>query len=231
MIITGKNSVLENLRNGKTFNKIQIAKGTFGNNEIITLAKEKGIKLEFVERSIMDKKFKSNQGVIADITEFQYSQPEEIINSANVVVVLDGIEDPHNLGAIIRSCECAGVDGIFIPKHRAVAVNDTVIKTSAGATANVNVCMVTNLNQLIDNLKQNGFWVYGCETGGQNLYQSKLTGKTAFVIGSEGRGISKLTLSKCDEVLSIPLLGKINSLNASVACSVVLFEYVRQNQN
>ena len=231
MIITGKNSVFENLRNGKTFNKIQIAKGTFGNNEIITLAKEKGIKLEFVERSIMDKKFKSNQGVIADITEFQYSQPEEIINSANVVVVLDGIEDPHNLGAIIRSCECAGVDGIFIPKHRAVAVNDTVIKTSAGATANVNVCMVTNLNQLIDNLKQNGFWVYGCETGGQNLYQSKLTGKTAFVIGSEGRGISKLTLSKCDEVLSIPLLGKINSLNASVACSVVLFEYVRQNQN
>ena len=230
MIITGKNSVLENLRNGKTFNKIQIAKGTFGNNEIINLAKQNGIKLEFVERSIMDKKFKSNQGVIADITDFEYSQPEDIINNSEVVVVLDGIEDPHNLGAIIRSCECAGVNGIFIPKHRAVAVNDTVIKTSAGATANVNVAMVTNLNQLIEQLKQNGFWVYGCETGGQNLYQSKLTGKTAFVIGSEGKGISKLTLSKCDEVLSIPLLGKINSLNASVACSVVLYEYVRQNQ-
>ena len=230
MIITGKNSVLESLRSGKTFNKIQIAKGSFGNNEILTLAKERGIKLEFVDRNIMDKKFKNNQGVIADITDFTYSEPDEIIQNANLVVVLDGIEDPHNLGAIIRSCECAGVDGVFIPKHRAVAVNDTVIKTSAGAVSNVKVAKVTNLNQLLEQLKNDGFWVYGCETGGTDLYSTKLTGKTALVIGSEGRGISKLTLSKCDEIISIPLLGKINSLNASVACSIVLFEYVRQNQ-
>ena len=231
MIITGKNSVLESLRAGKTFNKIQIAKGSFGNNEILNIARDRGIKLEFVDRNILDKKFKNNQGVIGDITDFEYSGADEIIKTSELVVVLDGIEDPHNLGAIIRSCECAGVGGIFIPKHRAVAVNDTVIKTSAGAVNNVKVSVVTNLNQLIDNLKDNGFWVYGCETGGEDLYKTKLSGKTAFVIGSEGKGISKLTLSKCDQIVTIPLLGKINSLNASVACSIVLYEYVRQNQN
>lgn len=230
MIISGKNSVLESLKAGKTFNKIQMARGSFANSDIMLLAKEKGIKIEFLDKSILDKKLKNNQGIIAEITDFIYADLDEILNSdKQIVVVLDGIEDPHNLGAIIRSCECSGVAGIVIPKHRAVPVNDTVLKTSAGALSNVKVAMVTNINQAIEKLQEGGFWVYGCETGGKDIYSTNLTGKVAFVVGSEGKGISRLTLEKCDDVISIPLLGSINSLNASVACSVVLFECVRQN--
>lgn len=230
MIISGKNGVIENLRAGKTFNKILISKSVFGFSDIVSLAKEKGIKVEFLDRSILDKKAKNNQGIVAEIVDFVYSDLQTILNDERgLVVILDGIEDPHNFGAIIRSCECAGVSGIIIPKHRAVPVNDTVIKTSAGAVANVNICMVTNINNAIKELQENGFWVYGAEADGKVMYDCKLQGKTAFVIGSEGFGISKLTRQNCDEVVSIPLCGKVNSLNASVACSIVLFEYIRQN--
>lgn len=230
MIISGKNSVLENLKANKTFNKIVISKSAFGFGEIIALAKQNGIKVEFLDRAILDKKVKNNQGIIADIVDFKYCDLQKILDDPRgFVVVLDGIEDPHNFGAIIRSCECAGVSGIIIPKHRAVPVNDTVIKTSAGAIANVDICMVTNINDAIEKLKTSGFWVYCAEADGKLMYDCKLDGKVAFVVGSEGFGVSKLAKKNCDDVISIPLYGKVNSLNASVACSIVLFEYVRQN--
>lgn len=230
MIISGKNSVLENLKADKTFNKILISKSAFGFSQIVSIAKEKGIKVEFLDRAILDKKAKNNQGIVAEIVDFKYSDLQAILDDEKgLVVVLDGVEDPHNFGAIIRSCECAGVSGIIISKHHAVPVNDTVIKTSAGAVANVNICMVTNINNAIQTLKDNGFWVYGAEADGKVMYDCKLDGKVAFVVGSEGFGISKLTRKNCDDIISVPLCGKINSLNASVACSVVLFEYVRQN--
>lgn len=228
MLVSGRNGVLESLRAGKTFNKILVAKGS-NHKEIVDIAKQNGIRLEFLDRTILDKKIKNNQGVIGEIVDFCYSSLDEVVKNANgMIVILDGIEDPHNFGAIIRTCECAGVKGIIIPKHRAVPVNDTVVKASAGAIANVKIAMVTNINSAIDSLKDEGYWVYACEAGGKEMYKESFCGKIALVIGSEGFGVSKLTKQKCDTMISIPLLGSINSLNASVACSIVLYECVRQ---
>ena len=143
-------------------------------------------------------------------------------------MVLDGIEDPHNFGAIIRTCECAGVHGIIIPEHRACAVNDTVVKTSAGASANMLIARVGNINNCLDVLKKQGVWVYCLETGGKEMTTLNLKGSIAVVVGSEGKGVSKLTRENCDDTVSIKLKGKVNSLNASVATAVVVYEIVRQ---
>ena len=168
---------------------------------------------------------------MAYTTDFNYSELDELIVDGDcLLVVLDEIEDPHNFGAIIRSCECAGVNGIIIPNRRATPVTDTVVKTSAGAISNVKIAKVINLNQAIEKLKQNNIWVYGLEAGGKEIYSVNLRGRVAIVVGSEGRGISKLTKEKCDEIISLPLMGKINSLNASVACGIALYEVVRQNR-
>lgn len=232
MIIYGKNSVLESLKSDLTINKLMILKNGHGFEKIIELAKEKGVRIEFVERNILDKQIQNNQGVVAFATDFKYSTVDEILQSKKgehpFVVILDGIEDPHNLGAIIRSAECAGVDGIIIPSRRAVQVNETVIKTSVGAINNVKIASVVNINQSIDYLKKQGLWIYGFDMGGKNVYSQNLNGPIGIVIGGEGKGISKLTLEKCDEVVSFPLFGKINSLNASVACGLALYEVVRQ---
>ena len=142
--------------------------------------------------------------------------------------MLDGIEDPHNFGAIIRSCECAGVDGIIIPKNRAVQVNETVIRTSTGAIANMKIAKVTNIKDAISTLKENDVWVFGAEASGENIYSKNLNRPLAIVIGSEGFGVKKTVLSYCDGVLSLPLHGKVNSLNASVACGICVFEALRQ---
>ena len=151
-------------------------------------------------------------------------------NEDPFIVILDGIEDPHNFGAIIRTCECAGVHGIIIPEHRACAVNDTVVKTSAGATANMTIARVNNLNNTIKYLQENGVWVYALETGGKQLTTANLKGSIAIVVGSEGKGISRLTKENCDDIITIPLKGKVNSLNASVANAIVVYEIVRQRQ-
>ena len=143
-------------------------------------------------------------------------------------MVLDGIEDPHNFGAIIRTCECAGVHGIIIPEHRACAVNDTVVKTSAGASANMLIARVGNINNCLEILKKQGVWVYCLETGGKEMTTLNLKGSIAVVVGSEGKGVSKLTRENCDDTVSIKLKGKVNSLNASVATAVVVYEIVRQ---
>lgn len=237
MIISGKNSVYEALKGTTSVNKIQILKNARGFDEIVEVAKQNKVRFEFVERAALDKQAKNHQGVVANVTDFAYCNPEDILEYAKqkeedaFIVILDGIEDPHNLGAIIRSCECAGVHGIIIPNRRAVPVNDTVVKTSAGAIANMRIAKVTNINQEIDKLKNEGVWVYGFEANGSNVYKTNLKGNVALVIGSEGKGISSLTQKKCDEIVSLPLFGKVNSLNASVACGIAVYEALRQRKN
>jgi 23S rRNA (guanosine2251-2'-O)-methyltransferase len=144
-----------------------------------------------------------------------------------LVVVLNEILDPHNLGSIIRVCECAGADGIIIGKERSASVSDTVMRISAGALNHIKVAKVTNINTAIDKLKENGFWVYGAEVGGGNIYKSNLTGKICLVIGGEDSGVKRLTKEKCDGIISIPMFGKVNSLNASVAAGVMMYEIAR----
>ncbi len=248
MIIYGKNAILEALKSEKTFNKLTIDKENHdkGLQEIIDLAKKLGIKIDFINRVIFDKKVFSikegrgknekinHQGVIGEIVDFEYSSLEDIFALAKgkgespFIIILDGIEDPHNLGAILRTAECAGVDGVIIPEHRACAINDTVLKTSAGAASNVNVVRVTNISHTIDELKKRGVWVYACEVGGQNLFKAKLTGAIAIVVGSEGQGMSRLVKENCDDIITIPMKGKINSLNVSVACAIATFEVLKQ---
>lgn len=244
MIIFGKNAVLEALKSEKTFNSLLIDKKSHDGQiqEIINMARENGIKVNFAERVVLEQKLaKTNreekhlhQGVVGEIVDFEYSDLEDILENAknknvdDFVVILDGVEDPHNLGAIIRTAECAGVTGIIIPEHRACAVNETVIKTSAGATANVKLARVTNINSAIEKLKENGVWVYACEVGGDDIFKTNLTGKIAIVLGSEGKGVSQLTLKNCDGKFSIPMFGKINSLNVSVASAISIYEVIRQ---
>ncbi len=237
MLLEGKNAIKEALNNNLTINKIYVDLNyKFRKEEIINLATQKKVKLEFLNKNILDKKSKTghHQGYIAETVDFQYSSLDEILNIAkkknekNFIILLDGIEDPHNLGAIIRSCECAGVHGIIIPKNRACQINETVIRTSTGAISNIMIAKVTNLKDVIKELKQQNIWVYAAEACGENIYKKNLNQNIAIVIGSEGFGIKKSILSCCDSVISLPLMGKINSLNASVACGIVVFETLRQ---
>ncbi|MGI5842120.1 MAG: 23S rRNA (guanosine(2251)-2'-O)-methyltransferase RlmB [Christensenellales bacterium] len=237
MIISGKNSVFEAIKSGTTINKISILKQGKGFEQLIELAKQNKIRFEFVDKAVLDKKSSFHQGIVAEIVDFDYSSVEDILQVAQsreedaFVLILDGIEDPHNFGAIIRSAECAGVHGIIILKNRQIPVNDTVVKTSAGAIANMKIARVTNLSQTIDFLKEQGLWVYACEAKGESIYKTNLKGPVAIIIGSEGFGISALTLKKADAVVSLPLFGKVNSLNASVACGISLYEVLRQRNN
>ena len=236
MILTTKNSIREALNSGLTINKIcvQIGAKDYEVQKLASLARNKKIKVEYLPRNVLDKKYGKNQGITAETVEFEYSSVEEILESAKsslpFILILDGINDPHNVGAIIRSAECAGVHGIIIPKDRAVAVNDTVIKTSTGAVSNMKIARVSNINNEIEKLKKKGLWVWAAEAGGADIYKTNLNGPIAVVIGSEGKGVSKLTKEKCDGIISMPMLGKVNSLNASVATGIVLFEILRQRR-
>lgn len=243
MIIYGKIAVLEALRSEKTFNKLLIDKGLKDKTtqELIDEARKQNVKIDFLPREVIEKKVKNLgegkanfQGVVGEITEFEYSSVEDILekakerNEAPFIVILDGVEDPHNLGAIIRTIECAGAHGIIIPERRACLVNETVVKTSAGAVSNVCVARVNNLSNTIEELKKNGVWVYAVEVGGENLFKSNLKGPIAIVLGSEGKGVGRLVKEKCDGILTIPMFGKINSLNVSVAAAISIFEVVKQ---
>lgn len=238
MLVEGKNPVRELLISGATINKIFAQNNLKDNlsNQIIKMAKDKKIRIDFVSKEVLDKKseHKRHQGFICDTVDFAYSDVDEILeyaqqrNEQPFLVILDGIEDPHNFGAIVRTCECAGVHGIIIPKHRACQVNDTVIKTSAGATANMKIASVTNLSGTIQNLKKKNIWVYGLELGGQDIYKTNLSGAIALVVGSEGFGISRLVKDNCDEIVTLKQNGKINSLNASVACGIAVYEILKQ---
>lgn len=237
MYIEGKNAIRQALDAKTTINKIMVDKNIQGRkDEIINMAIQNKVKFEFVPKVVLDKKSKTghHQGYIAETVDFKYSTIEDILNSAKLkdekpfIVLLDGVEDPHNFGAIIRSCECAGVHGIIIPKNRACQVNETVIRTSTGAITNMPIAKVTNLKDAITELKENDIWVYAAEIGGENIYTKNLNPNIAVVIGSEGFGIKKTIKEYCDGVVTLPLQGKVNSLNASVACGIVVFEILRQ---
>lgn len=231
MKIEGRNSVVEALRSDTlTVNSLMVEKGSA--NSIIALAREHGVKISFVDKAVLDKESVGgkHQGYIADVTDFVYCDVEDIVASSKqpFVVILDGINDPHNFGSIIRTCECAGVDGIVIGKNRQVAVTDTVTRCSAGAVSHVKIARVTNVNNAIKQLQQAGVWVYALDMDGEEITETNLTGAVALVVGNEGEGISQLTRSLCDGVVSLKLKGKVNSLNASVACGVAMYEVVRQ---
>ena len=231
MKIEGRNSVYEALKSdGVTVNCLMVEKGA--NSSIIALARQKGVKVTFVDRSVLDKASETgkHQGYVADVTDFNYCEVEDILasNDAPFVVVLDSLSDPHNFGSIIRACECAGVDGIIIGRNRQVAVNDTVARTSAGAVAHMKIARVTNINTAIKQLQDAGVWVYALDMDGQEITTVNLKGAVALVVGSEGDGISAYTKKCCDGVVSLKLKGKVNSLNASVACGIAVYEVVRQ---
>lgn len=237
MKIEGRNQVTEAIKSGKTINKIYVDKNfATRKDEIISLAKQNRVRIEFLPKKAMDEISVTNhhQGYIAETIDFEYCNVEDILKVANdraeapFVILLDGIEDPHNLGAIIRTCECAGVHGIIIPKQRACQVNETVVRTSAGAIANMRIARVTNLKEAIDTLKEAGLWIYVSETGGENIYKQNLTGPIGIVVGSEGNGVKPSLRTYCDGIITLPLKGNVNSLNASVASALCVYEVLRQ---
>ncbi len=237
--IEGRNSVLELLESDKDINKIFIAKGEkHGSiNKILAIAKEKRIVVVEVEKNKLDtiSQTKNHQGVIAIVPPFEYCEVEDILENAKqknekpFILILDGIEDPHNLGSIIRTAETAGVHGIIIPKRRAASVNSTVNKVSAGAVEHVKIARVNNLNETIKYLKENDVWICGTDMNTKTEYYNQdYTGPIAIVIGSEGFGMSRLVKENCDFLVKIPMKGKITSLNASVSAGIIMYEVVKQ---
>ena len=237
--IEGRNAVLELLETGKDINKIFIANGEkHGSiNKIISIAKERKIVIVEVDRAKLNQMAMSDnhQGVIAIVPPFDYCEVEDILEEANkkqekpFILILDGIEDPHNLGSVIRTAETAGVHGIIIPKRRAATVNSTVYKVSAGAVEHMKIARVNNLNETIKYLKDNDIWICGTDMDAKNYYYNeKFDGPIAIIIGSEGFGMSRLVKENCDFLVKIPMKGKITSLNASVSAGIVMYEVVKQ---
>lgn len=240
MIIYGKNPVREALNGDDPVEKLIIEKDNFDKslNELIKIAKTRNVLVSFADkRALTEKAGTSNhQGAVLIKGEFEYCSIEDILENARakgekpLILILDGITDPHNLGAIIRSAECFGAHGIVIPKHRSAVVNGTAIKTSAGAAEHISVAKVTNINDTIRELKKCGVWVYAADFDGDEIAKTDLTGSIAIVIGSEGDGVKRLTKELCDGTVTIPQYGKVNSLNASVATGVILYECVKQRR-
>lgn len=236
MIISGRNSVREAVNADINIRAIYIQNDVKGaeNQELIEIIKAKGYRYQFMPKAVMDKKWERHQGFACEVEDYKYYELDEIIEAGYktgeqlFLLILDGIEDPHNLGSIIRSAECVGVHGIILEKRNACEVNATVTRVSAGAVNHMKIARVTNINTTINDLKQKGVWVYACEIGGENIFSSNLKGDIALVIGSEGKGVSRLTKSKCDGIVTLPMKGKVNSLNASNACAVALYEILRQ---
>lgn len=237
--VEGRNAVIELLKSDKVINKIMILKGERQGsiNEIIKLAKQRGLVISEVDKNKLDQlsETKHHQGVIAFISPIKYREIDDILNLAKerneapFVIIADEIEDPHNLGALIRTAEIAGCHGLIIPKRRAVAVTEIVAKVSCGATEHLPIARVNNINDAIDELKEEGLWIYGTDGSAKDLYyEQDMTGPIAIIIGSEGRGMSKLTMKKCDFLVKIPMKGHITSLNASVSGGIVIFEAVKQ---
>ncbi len=234
--LEGRNAVLEAMET-RPIDKILFKQGEIEGTLKVILAKarQKGIVVQEVTKARLDElsQTHSHQGVIAICPAKDYAEMEDIFTKAEtkgqdpLIIILDGVTDPHNLGAIIRTAECAGAHGVIIPKHRSAPLSAVVAKTSAGAVEHVPVVRVTNLTSAIKELKERGLWVVGTETKANSLYESKLTGPLAVVIGSEGKGISRLVSENCDFTVSIPLMGEISSLNASVAAGVVVYEALR----
>lgn len=228
MYVFGKNVVYEILKKGEKIQKAYIYKD-FSDKYIISALQKSKICINYCTKMELDKLANGNhQGIILSVPDYEYADISELINDPNaLLVILDHLEDPHNLGAIIRTCEAAGVNGIIIPKDRSVSVNSTVMKVSAGALENIKISCVTNLNNTIKYLKDNGFWIVGTDMQGTPYDEISYEGKIAIVIGNEGNGMSKLVKESCDFVASIPMRGKINSLNASVATGIIIYEAIK----
>lgn len=229
MLVYGRNVAKEILEKDKRINKIFLQKG-FEDKTILSLIEKKKIGPIFCEKRKMDDLAGGvHQGIILDIEDFVYCELEDMIQKEDAfVVILDHIEDPHNLGAIIRTCEASGVDGIILPKNRSVSVNATVMKTSAGALENVSIASVVNLKKTIERLKKNGFWIVGTDMVNSTDYRKiDYSGKIALVIGSEGFGMSRIVRESCDFIARIPMYGKVNSLNASVASGIMIYEIIK----
>lgn len=238
MKIKGRNAVREAIRSQVNILKIMASSSQDKVlQDILGLARSKGVKVQIVDNRALDRECDNHQGIVAITSDFEYSTVEDILQVArdkgrpNFILILDGIEDPHNFGSIIRVAECLGVDGIIISKNRACPVTDTVAKVSAGAIEHIKIAKVTNVNTEIERLKQENIWVYACELGGEDLDKADLTGNIAIVMGSEGKGVSALTRKLCDGVVSMQMYGQVNSLNVSVATGIVLYEAVRKRKN
>ena len=237
--VEGRNAVLELLESDRDINKIYISDGEkHGSiNKIIALAKQKKVIINEISRAKLNQmsQTENNQGVIAIVPPFEYCDIDDILNTAKernenpFVLILDGIEDPHNLGSIIRTAETAGVHGIIIPKRRAAGVNSTVSKVSAGAVAYMNIARVNNINDAINYLKENDIWICGTEKKEKNYYYNEdYTGGIGIVIGNEGSGMGRLVKKNCDFLVKIPMKGKVTSLNASVSAGIIMYEVVKQ---
>ena len=228
MIVFGRNVAKEILSSDKKVFNAYIS-NSFDEKEILDIINKRNIKITKLDRRAMDNKFgNNNQGIALEIEDYKFKKIEDI-KDKKFIIMLDHLEDPHNLGAIIRTSECAGVDAIIIPKKRSVQINSTVMKVSAGALNNIDIIEVSSLAQTIDKIKEYGYWVYGTDMEDSvNYTDVKYDRKTCLIIGSEGNGISRLVREKCDFIIRIPMKGKINSLNASVAAGIAIYEVVRQ---
>ncbi|MBQ1421473.1 MAG: 23S rRNA (guanosine(2251)-2'-O)-methyltransferase RlmB [Firmicutes bacterium] len=235
-LIIGRNSVNEALKAGREIDRILVSSEEGSMKVLIAKAKERGIPVMKSERQALDRisQGQPHQGVAAYVSSYSYASVEDILEKAAdkgedpFLIVLDGIEDPHNLGAIIRTADCAGAHGIIIPKRHSAGLTDTVAKASAGAIEYVPVAKVSNIAQTLESLKEKGIWVYACDMDGENYTDQNMKGGLALVIGSEGFGISRLVKEKCDFTVSIPMRGHVNSLNASNAACCVMYEVRRQ---
>ena len=231
MLVYGKNVANDLLKKNKEVKKI-IIQDNFDDKEILSLVEKEEIPMKRVSKREMDHLSNGvHQGIILDIPDYQYKSLDEVINNSNFIVMLDHLEDPHNVGAIIRTCEAAGVDGIILPTDRQVQINSTVMKTSAGTLDNVNIVSVTNVANTIDKLKDAGFWIVGTALDDSVDYREiDYSGKIVLIIGNEGSGMTNLVTKKCDYIAKIPMYGTTNSLNASVAAGIMIYEVVRNRK-
>ncbi|MBI4873183.1 MAG: 23S rRNA (guanosine(2251)-2'-O)-methyltransferase RlmB [Acidobacteria bacterium] len=235
-LLAGIHPVREALRAGRALDRMLIAKGTGGARieELVRLARERGIPVRFEPREALDRLAGPgpHQGVVALGAAARYRELEEVIEGARLIVLLDGVEDPHNLGAIVRTAHAAGADAVAIPERRAAGLTETVSKAAAGALEYLPVARVTNLNRALETLKQRGFWIYGLDERGARTYdQTDFATPTALVLGGEGEGLHELVRRHCDFLVRIPMAGPISSLNVSVAAGVVLFEWRRRHSS
>ena len=230
MLVYGKNVINEILNSNTKIYKIFLD-NNFNDQELMAKINKRNLKKFHMDRNKLDRMCDNaiTQGIAADIEDYKYLEIDSIENDkdANFVVMLDSLEDPHNFGAIIRTCECAGVNYIIIPKKRSVGVTATVYKTSAGALNNVKIVEVVNLSNTITKLKDLGYWVYGAEANGKDYRKIDFSSKTCLVIGSEGHGLKQIVTNSCDEIVSLPMKGKVNSLNASVAGGILIYEIMK----
>ncbi|MDO4741341.1 MAG: 23S rRNA (guanosine(2251)-2'-O)-methyltransferase RlmB [Eubacteriales bacterium] len=230
-LLVGRNPIREALRAGRDIEKLLVARGELigSAREIVAMARDAKIVVQEVDRVRLDQMAPNHQGLIAVASAYSYKTVDDMLalakerGEAPLLVILDGVTDPHNLGAIIRSAECAGAHGVIIPERRAVGLTPAAVKSSAGAVEYLPVAKETNLTRVIERLKKEGVWIYGAAMNGENYRKVDFSGAAAIVIGSEGEGISRLVSDSCDKLVSLPMKGHIDSLNASVAAGILLY--------